>query len=69
MNADNISINESHLIGQNEITVNGYKWIGFNRKGLHIRAQKGSGGIGFLLKKLNAEEYEIETVDRSYDGI
>ena len=35
---DIISINESHLIGQNEITVNGYKWI---EKGYIFECKKG----------------------------
>ena len=33
------------------IGMDGYSWFSNNRNNIHIRAKKGSGGIGFLVKK------------------
>lgn len=46
-----------------------YIWIGSNRKNIHIKAPKGSGGVGLLIKKWMFETYDIETIDNTYEGI
>ena len=69
INTDIISISESHLIDQNSIHIDGYNWYGYNRQELHVRARKGSGGVGFLIKSWINCEYNIEIVDKCYDGI
>ena len=48
---DIISINETFLRGDNDISLMDYTWYGFNRKSLHRNAARGSGGVVFLLKK------------------
>lgn len=50
-NPDFISLIETHLTGLNTIDIDGYTWFGFNRK-THIKAPKGSGGVGILVKKM-----------------
>ena len=69
IDADIISISESHLTENKVIEIGGYTWYGFNRTELHIRAPKGSGGVGLFVKSWISMEYDIEVVDRCYDGI
>ena len=69
INADIISLNETHL-GENQvINVQGYTWKGFNRMHVHKDAPKASGGVGFLIKDWLLQEYSFEVVDKSFDGI
>lgn len=69
IDADIVSISETHLTDNNVINVNGYVWFGHNRKNIHVNANKGSGGVGILLKSWICDEYEVETVDKSREGI
>ena len=46
----------------------GYVWFGHNRR-THIKAPRGSGGVGLLVKSHLFGEYEIETVDKTVEGI
>ena len=66
---DIVSINESHLAGQNEITIDGWKWKGFNRTEFHTRAPKASGGVKLLIKDWIFEHFDTEIIDKSYEGI
>ena len=49
--------------------MNGYKWFGFNRQALHVRAPKGSGGVGILVRDSLFIDYSVKVVDRSYEGV
>ena len=69
IDADIYSINETHLNQNDCIEVESYKWIGFNRCSIHKDAPKASGGIGILIKNSVVDEYLIESIDKSYDGI
>ena len=69
INMDIISLNETHFIEETNIQIEGYNWYGHNRQELHKRAQRGSGGVGFLIKSWIINEYEIEIVDKCYEGI
>ena len=69
INSDIISLNETHLIGDNNIQIDGYAWYGHNRQQQHIRAQRGSGGVGFLIKTWINSDYDITVIDKSYEGI
>ena len=59
LNSDLISICETHLKGNEEISQPGYKWIGHNRLNLNPNAIRGSGGVGFLIKHTLLENYDI----------
>lgn len=65
-NPDCISLNETHLTGQNTIEFDGYTWFGKNRK-THIRARKGSGGVGFLVKNAILLQFYVILVDKCID--
>jgi hypothetical protein len=69
IDADITSICESHLKDQNIIALDGYLWLGHNRTHLHRNAPKGSGGVGLLIKNWICEEYDVNVIDKSYDGI
>ena len=68
---DIISINETWLRNNNQISVlnDMYEWIGYNRDVLHRNAARGSGGAGLFIKHVLYNDWEIDTVDKSFEGI
>ena len=48
LDLDIIGIAETHLLHDQSLDIEGYTWFGRNRKNIHIRAKKGSGGVDFL---------------------
>lgn len=64
-------MNETHLVNEDgiDLTEHGFKWIGFNRTHTHIKAPKGSGGVGVVVKDWLFNSYCIDIVDKSYEGI
>ena len=66
---DIIAISETHLKGDDTIEVDGYTRIGHNRKGTHINAWKGCGGVGVLVKTPLLQVFEMTVFDKTYDGI
>ena len=55
-------------MGDSILFLEGYVWFGHNRR-THIKAPRGSGGVGLLVKSHLFGEYEIETVDKTVEGI
>jgi len=51
------------------ISIAGYKWYGNNRRSRNVRAPKGSGGVGILVKNDMFIEFNISVIDKSVDGI
>ncbi|CAG2195601.1 unnamed protein product [Mytilus edulis] len=49
--------------------MNGYQWFGHNRNNIHKRAKCGSGGVGVLVRNDFADQFLIEIVESSKDGI
>lgn len=47
----------------------GYRWYGHNRNKIHVRAKRGSGGVGFFIKEEVCSDYDIMRLDDSYEGI
>ena len=68
-NFDIFCVTETHLLNNNSLHVEGYKWYGHNRQGTHILAPKGSGGVGIFVKEDLLEEYSCNIVDKGFDGI
>ena len=62
-------MNETHLKANDQINIQGYRWIGFNREMKHIRAPKASGGVGFFIKNSFLNEFNVHIVDREIDGL
>ena len=69
MNFDIIGLAETHLIGNNALVLPGYVWFGQNRRILHRRAVKGSGGVGFFVKDELAENHQVTVYDSTNEGI
>ena len=66
---DILCLCETHLVGDQNIVMTGYKWFGYNRQALHIRAPKGSGGVGILVRDEICISYNVRVVDKSHEGI
>ena len=69
LESDIICVCETHLSGKDVISIEGYSWYGFNRQDIHYNAPKSSGGVGILVKTCICESFNVEIVDRSFDGI
>ena len=48
INADIVCLGETHLKDTCGNELNNYTWYGFNRDKIHVRANRGSGGVGIL---------------------
>lgn len=68
LNPDIISLNETHLVAEDVVELSGYSWFGNNRK-RHIKAPKGSGGVGFLVRSELFEHFKIKVMDKFVDDI
>ena len=67
--ADFICINESHLKQNENLILEGYQWIGQNRRDQHVKAVRAFGGIGIFYKNTIADEFDITNLDSEHDGI
>ena len=67
LDPDFISLNETHLC-RNTLDFDGFTWFGHNRIA-HKRAVKPSGGVGFLIKNAVLEQYSVDIIDKTYEGI
>ena len=64
-----VTLVKTWLKGDEEVVVEGYKWFGNNRKHLHRKAVRGSGGVGVLIREEVLKRYQeiLETeVDRGH---
>ncbi|CAC5390044.1 unnamed protein product [Mytilus coruscus] len=64
-----IGITESHLLKNNIIKIDNYKWYGNNLSHIHTRAKAGSGGVGLLVKEELLCTLNINVEDKSTDEI
>ena len=69
IDSDIICINETHLQGGTTIDIDGFTFYGHNRHSTHIRAPKGSGGVGIFVRNDLFSHFNISILDKSYDGI
>ena len=51
------------------MTIPGFQWFGQNRPQRHIRATCGSGGVGVLVKNSILNEFDVNILDDSVEGI
>ena len=66
---DVIALVETWLKGEEEIMVEGYRWFGYNRRTLHRKAVRGSGGVGVLIREEVLKEYAVEVLDSDVDDV
>jgi hypothetical protein len=71
LNMDMVAIAESHF-RKNSGLANyfpGYRWMGNNRKTIHVKARSGSGGVGLLVKNELYDDFKISILDDSEEDI
>ena len=68
-NYDIMGLCETFLRGDEKLDIPGFSWIGHNRTVTDPRAQRGSGGVGFLIHQQVRDEYRIEILDKEYEEI
>ena len=64
-----IGIAETHLKHGDEVESDDYLWFGQNRRDKRKGAWSGSGGVGFFVDKQIAENFNIQILDVSHEGI
>ena len=69
LNLDIIGIAETHLKGNATIELDNYQWYGNNRNNIHVRAVKGSGGVGVFVRKSILIEFHVEKLRAETEGI
>ena len=71
LDLDIIGIAETHLSNTQVIEIDGYSLFGNNRSNINIRAKKGSGSVGFLVKNDIMGQYVVTVVivDDTIEGI
>ena len=66
---DVIGVVESWLRGDEEVFFEGYKWFGNNRKSVHKKAVRGSGGVGVLMREPLLRFWSCELLDSDVEDI
>ena len=69
LNLDILCVAETHLTGNNVIDIDVFSWFGQNRENIHIRAKKGSGGVGILVRKELLNDFKVEITNSDVEGI
>ena len=66
---DVVAVVESWLKGEDELVVEGYKWLGNNRRNLHKNAVRGSGGVGILVREEVLKHCSVGILDSSVEDV
>ena len=66
---DIVGVVESWLRKDEEVVFEGYKWFGNNRKVIHKKAVRGSGGVGVLVKESLLRSWSCEVLDNEVEDI
>ncbi len=68
-NSDIICLCETHFVNDNMLHMDNYTWYGLNRKFRNVRAPKGSGGVGIIIKDDVIQYFNVSVIDQVIDGI
>ncbi len=66
---DILCIAESKLVGNSELNVTGYKYLGHNRKHLHRKAKTGPGGVEVFVRRSRPNMFNVSVFDTCCEGI
>ena len=66
---DIVALVETWLKGHEEVVVEGYKWFGNNRKHLHRKTMRGSGGVGVLIREEVLKHYQVEILEAEIEDM
>lgn len=69
LNYDIFTVCETFLRESSTPFQEGFKWIGNNRKNIHVKAKRGSGGVGIFIKNEFLENHKVQIIDDKYDDI
>ena len=69
LDCDIVCLIETHLSGDRELLIDGYRTYMHSRCEQHVRARKSYGGLAILCKQKLFDDYDIEVVDKQRDGI
>ena len=47
----------------------GYKWLGNNRKHMHRKVVRGSGGVGVLIREEVLKHYQVEILEAKIEDM
>ena len=68
--ADIVCLTETHLCGnESNINLPGYMWFGHNRKSVHKKAWRGSGGVGVLVANYVLESFSVNILSKDFEDI
>ena len=68
-NPDAVEVVKSWLKGEDEVVMDGYRWIRHSRRRLHKNAARGSGGVGVLDKEDLLKHCTVQALDVSVEDI
>ena len=63
---DIICVSETHLKGNEAVTLPNYVFFGLNRK---LKSSKGLGGVGILIKRTLMDKYHANRCYKLYDNV
>jgi hypothetical protein len=66
---DIVAVEETHLCDQDKLLFEDFEWYGNNRTHLHRRARRGSGGVGFMVRKSLLDTFRCIVLDDTEEGI
>ena len=66
---DICGIAETHSVGDNTPSLDGYTVFSHNRKSIHKKAKCGSGGVCLFVKHSIIVNYNVNILDKSFDDI
>ncbi len=69
LHLDVICICETHLKHNDCLDIEGFTCFNNNRKSIHRRAPKGSGGVAVLIRDYVLQEYKVTVVSKDFEGI
>ena len=59
---DIVCLSETHLQRDENITLPGYKYTGLNRRNISTKTNRGSGGVGILVKTELLKNFTMKNV-------
>ncbi len=68
-NLDILAVVETYLHDKDDLLLNYFQWYGHNRTDIQRKAKKGSGGVGFMIRKSLLRSFKCIHLDDSEEGI
>ena len=66
---DILAICETFLRGNEFLSIDGFRFYGQNRQNIHSRANRGSGGVSFLIRNELLNLFDVKVIDDDIEGI